>query len=231
MAKKLTKGQSIGLFAIGMGAIWFMAAHSDENPAARASTPTAEVAETAKPESAPTGATPESNIDIARKMDLTEAIETTRPAMTDTVDDTSPGTAAFAFWATAAPMKWNELMGLTRTKAPLVFKDPDEQRGKLLCAAGEIVEITAERSDAGKIYLGGLVDKSGTIYRFAAVGSTGDLVQGSSGAFCGVVTGRVDYSNSGGGTTHAIQLVGMFKLPANAKAVDLPATATTSKLP
>jgi hypothetical protein len=88
---------------------------------------------------------------------------------------------------------------------------------KLLCASGEIVEITAEHSDAGKIYLGGLVDATGTIYRFAAVGSTGDLVQGSSGAFCGVVTGRIDYSNSGGGTTHAIQLVGMFKLPVNTR--------------
>jgi hypothetical protein len=32
-----------------------------------------------------------------------------------------------------------------------------------------------------------------------------------------VVTGRIDYSNSGGGTTHAIQLVGMFKLPVNTR--------------
>jgi hypothetical protein len=218
MANNLTTGQSLGLLAVGIGCIWFMASHSDDKPAAPANAPGAEVAQTAGPESAPTEAATMSNVDIARKMNLTQAIETTRRAMTDTVDDTSPGTAALAFWATAAPMKWDELVGLTRTRAPLVFKDPDEQRGKLLCASGEVVEITAEHSEARKIYLGGLADTSGTVYRFAAVGSTGDLVQGSTAAFCGVVTGRVDYSNSGGGTTHAIQLVGMFKLPANMKA-------------
>lgn len=218
MTKQLTKGQSIGLLLFGIGVIWFMAAHSDDQSSAPARHEQAGAAAPAPPESSTDTVSPDANPKTLRNLSLSEAIDAARPEMTDTVDDTSSGTAAFALWASAAPMKWDELMGLPRTKAPLVFKDPDEQRGKLLCASGEIVEITAEHSAVGKIYLGGLADMAtGTIYRFAAVGSTGDLVQGSAGAFCGVVTGRIDYSNSGGGTTHAIQLVGMFKLSQNMK--------------
>lgn len=51
--------------------------------------------------------------------------------------------------------------------------------------------------------------------RFAAVASTGELVAQSSANFCGVTTGKYSYSNSGGGTTHAVFLVGMFDLPEN----------------
>ena len=35
--------------------------------------------------------------------------------------------------------------------------------------------------------------------------------------FCGIATGRDTYANTGGGTTHAVRVVGMFDLPENRK--------------
>lgn len=48
-----------------------------------------------------------------------------------------------------------------------------------------------------------------------SVSSTGRLVEDSRARLCGFVTGKYSYSNSGGGSSHAVQLVGMFKLPEN----------------
>ncbi len=59
------------------------------------------------------------------------------------------------------------------------------------------------------------MSNGGNIYRFLAAGSSGTLVPQSYGRFCGVVTGTYDYSNSGGGTGHAVEMVGMFDLPEN----------------
>ena len=149
---------------------------------------------------------------------LSNAITQYRPLMTDSVNDLSNGAALLALWAAESGLKWKELTDLPRTKAALVMKDSDEQRGKLICTSGPIIEIAAEVSSGQKFFEGGLADlDSGTIYRFVAVRSTGDLVEKSYASFCGVVIGRFDYSNSAGGVAHAIQLVGMFKLPENLK--------------
>ncbi len=37
--------------------------------------------------------------------------------------------------------------------------------------------------------------------------------------FCGVVTGLFDYANSGGGTGHAVAIVGLFDIAENRPAV------------
>ena len=55
----------------------------------------------------------------------------------------------------------------------------------------------------------------GDIYKFMNVGTSGDLVANSQARMCGVVTGRYQYSNSAGGTGHALSIVGMFDLPQN----------------
>ena len=89
------------------------------------------------------------------------------------------------------------------------------EKGLTYVAEGE---ITADDSlGTPKVFTGGLIDNSGQIYRFIAVKSTGEIVKGSTAKFCGIVTGRLMFSNSVGGTTHAVSLVGMFDLPENRK--------------
>ena len=56
---------------------------------------------------------------------------------------------------------------------------------------------------------------AGNLIYFVNAGSSGELVQNSIARTCGVVTGRFDYSNSGGGVGHAISVVGLFDLPQN----------------
>ena len=112
-------------------------------------------------------------------------------------------------------MKWSELSQVPATKYGLVMKDPDRERGKRLCIQGSIIEIHAENSGYGKLFHGGIWSDGGNIYRFIAVGSSGELVERSRASFCGVVIGKQDYSNSAGGMTHAVFLVGMFGLPEN----------------
>jgi hypothetical protein len=96
------------------------------------------------------------------------------------------------------------------------MKDPDSQRGQKLCANGEVIEIALDRSVPGqKVFLGGMYDDGGRIYRFIAVQSTGEIMAHSRARFCGVVTGQQHYENSMGGVAHAVHLVGMFDLPEN----------------
>jgi len=94
-------------------------------------------------------------------------------------------------------------------------KDADAERGAHRCVRGRIVEIYAEKTDLGMFYTGGMTDRRYRVYRFIAVGDTGDLVARSRARFCGIVTGRMSYANAAGGTTSAVQLVGIFDLPAN----------------
>lgn len=138
--------------------------------------------------------------------------------MGDTQETFSEGAQMLALWASDR-IEWKELAAVPSTHAALVLKDSEDQLGKRICSSGEIVEIFANEL-AGKVYVGELVNlDSGSIYRFIALRSTGDLVEHSDARFCGIVTGKVDYANSMGGESHAIQLVGMFDLPENHKPV------------
>ena len=127
------------------------------------------------------------------------------------------GMVMFAGWA-ASNMKWSDV-GVTtdETSSAKIKKDSDEERGKRICASGRIIEIETAKTPIGKFYEGGLITNSRDIFRFVTVGSSGDLVEGSQARLCGVVTGTNSYSNSAGGTTHGVQLVGMFDLPENRK--------------
>lgn len=138
--------------------------------------------------------------------------------MADTADEPSKGAAELTVWS-IENLTWKELAKQPKTRPALVMKDSDNERGKLICASGQIVEIKAENALSTKIFEGEVADEDqGAVYRFVAVKSTGELVQGDPATFCGIVIGRFDYSNSDGGVAHAIQLVGMFKLPENVKA-------------
>ncbi len=80
---------------------------------------------------------------------------------------------------------------------------------------GKIIQIAVEKEDIGKFHVGLIISDAGNLYRFLGVRSSGTLVGDSRAKFCGVVTGKYDYSNSAGGTGHAVKLVGMFDLPEN----------------
>jgi hypothetical protein len=151
--------------------------------------------------------------EIAEKGSLREAIEYARPVMSDTTNDHSAGMILLTAWA-ARNMTWAALQELPQTRVPLVRKDPDAHRGERLCRSGMIVQIEAVKIDEGKVFTG-LLYSDGDLISFAAAKSTGDLEERSFATFCGVVTGKYDYANSGGGTGHAIDVVGMFKLPEN----------------
>ncbi len=153
---------------------------------------------------------------IMSKQTLNEAIEAVKPIMTDETNSLSEGAIALALWGNEK-MKWKDLQEIPSSKFSLVQKDSDEERGKKICTSGSIVEISAEKTEMGKFYSGGLYGSDGNIYRFLAVGTSGDLVGRSQAKLCGIVIGKQDYSGSNSNTVHAVFLVGMFDLPGNKK--------------
>lgn len=161
-----------------------------------------------------TTTTTESPADKLRKMTtLREAIEFAKPFMSDEVNKPSVGAVAVAIWG-VAHMKFADVSVATdETNFARILKDSESERGKKLCIAGKLVEIAVSNTDFGKVFEGLLYN--GNLWRFTAVGSTGDLVEMKPARFCGVAIGKYDYSNSVGGTGHAVQLVGMFDLPEN----------------
>lgn len=146
---------------------------------------------------------------------LQAAIRMTVPYMNDFVEEKlSDGAIVLAHWA-STDMKWGELLAVESGKYAVVMKDSDSQRGKRLCTKGVVIEIHADKSLPKKVFTGGMFDEVGHLYRFLAVGSTGEIVGNSPARFCGVVTGRNDYQNSVGGVAHAVHVIGMFDLPEN----------------
>jgi hypothetical protein len=145
-----------------------------------------------------------------------EALGIARPFMVDRFNGDSDGTVLAAVWANRY-MKWSDAEPLVNeTSIAAIRKDPEEALGLRLCSRGSVVEIHTSKTDAGKLYTGRLITASGDIVRFAAAGSTGALVEGSSDArLCGIVTGLDEYQNSAGGTGHGVVVVGMFDLPEN----------------
>ncbi len=145
---------------------------------------------------------------------LSDALRLTLPLMDDTVNQQSDGAVMLAMWA-ALHMKWADVgVAKNETSTAKLMKDSDANRGKRMCVSGSIIQIAKQRG--APIYAGLLNGFYGAgIAHFFAVGDTGDLVENSETRFCGVATGRYVYGNSGGGTSHAISLVGMFDLPEN----------------
>jgi len=128
----------------------------------------------------------------------------------------------------AQRLDWNSLSGIPETSRAKVMKDPEAERGKRLCASGTIIEIHSSRRSGQTIFSGGINTPSFDVVRFYAVRSTGDLVQRSVARICGVVTGTETYSNSSGGVTHAVFVVGMFDLPENRQVATTSATGGPS---
>lgn len=157
-------------------------------------------------------------VTIQKATTLDQALKVAKPLMTDTHNEESPGAIVLGAWG-IKHMVWSDV-GVTKneTTTALIHKDSDEARGKRMCVGGSIIEIHIDKSDFGKVGLGLLVLDNAELVHFIAVGSSGALVKDSPARFCGVVTGIYNYSNSGGGTGHAVNVVGMFDLADNRKA-------------
>lgn len=178
-----------------------------------AETSAATVASVAPPPAPPPPETPEEQVD---KLDFDAALAYAKPTMDDTKDEDSAGAVLFSVWA-SRHMHWTDVSVATdETTFALTQKDPDEARGKRLCTSGQIVQIEVEKLKNGsKLNIGLLLTGGGNIYRFITAGSSGTLVENSYARLCGVVTGKYTYSNSAGGTGHAVEVIGVFDLPAN----------------
>jgi hypothetical protein len=148
---------------------------------------------------------------------LSRAITLARKAITDEHGKLSKGAALLALWAARKGLKVGQIKALPESGYKSVMKDSDEERGRYICTRGKLIQIHAEKTAYGKIYPGGMFMGWGysKVARFVAVGSSRGINQGSRARFCGVVIGRYSYSNSGGGTTHAVQLVGVFDIAEN----------------
>lgn len=154
---------------------------------------------------------------ILETKDLNKALAVMKPLFKDVGPDEPPDENArsFAIWADSN-LTWKDLGTLPFVKPANVKKDPDLERAKYFCLVGRIVQI-ARVPGKYPIYTGvmGGSTRDDDVVNFLAVHSTGDLVEKSKSKFCGIVTGKRTYKNSGGGSTHAIHLVGMFDLPEN----------------
>jgi hypothetical protein len=151
---------------------------------------------------------------LARATSLAEALPVAIPTFGDSADGSlNPGALLFAMWASGR-LSWGDIQGVRPVTYGAAAKDPEEERGRRLCASGELIQIEAERLVGTRFFWGLLGTPSGII-KFHAFGSSGDLVAESPAKFCGVFVGKYDYPNSAGGTGHALTAVGMFDLPEN----------------
>jgi len=144
-----------------------------------------------------------------------EAIAVTRPMMSDAVDETSDGAKILAVWASTHALWKDVAPGIDETSYARVMKDVESERTKRLCIPGQIIQIAVDRSAGAPIAVGLIRSDAGNLFRFAGVGSSGDILEDSYARICGTVTGQYTYHNSGGGVGHAVQVVGMFDLAAN----------------
>jgi hypothetical protein len=212
----LDRNAILALVVVGGGIVAVIAANMHES-AGTTSSPAASPAPVAAPpqeEPNPVNAA----LATMDSLPLAGAFAMAKPYMKDTSEEVSPGMAVLALWA-ANRMKWSDVaVPQDETTFGLVQKDSSEQLGKRMCSAGTIAEIHTEKPETGgHIASGLLLSDAGHIYKFAAVGSSGSITTETHANLCGLVTGNFDYSNSAGGTGHAVEIVGMFDLPENAK--------------
>jgi hypothetical protein len=150
---------------------------------------------------------------VLAKGSASEAFQYALGFMDETFNQSSDGTLLFAAWA-GQSMQWSDVdISADETSFGKIKKDVNSERGKRMCWSGSIVQI--QKVQDLNVFYGLLSTSRGALISYRAARSTGELVGNSRARFCGFVTGLFDYSNSGGGTGHAIDMVGIFKLPEN----------------
>ncbi|MBA3456777.1 MAG: hypothetical protein H0T42_27055 [Deltaproteobacteria bacterium] len=175
---------------------------------------TAATTTTAPPSSSPVIPTPPPpppppdepiEVRIMKAESFKDAFALARPTMTDSAEAFTPGAQLFTTYA-ASKLRWEDVDVAAETTFGHVLKDAEVERGKRMCADGEL--LTIQRRDLGprKIYLGTLRVNPADRIEFIAIGATGELIRGSKARFCGAVAGTVG---------RTVAMVGMFDLPEN----------------
>jgi hypothetical protein len=175
---------------------------------------------TAQPEpvtSAAVTKTPSVTEQLFALRNVEQAITLLRPRFTDTYGPLDEEGTQFSVWA-ADYLTLESLQAVDETRHAFVMKDSESERGRRICSSGTVVQISVSRDSGRSIATGLLITSGGDLLSFAAVGSTSDILPKSPARLCGVVIGKNDYPNSGGGTGHSVFVVGMFDLPQNKRA-------------
>ncbi len=139
---------------------------------------------------------------VAQAATLAEAIALAKPSMGSSTEELPPGAALLANYR---KLRWSDVEAM-ETIVARVQKDPEPERGKRLCAEGEIERITRRDVGARKVFVGRLVLPDGDGVAFVAVGTTGELLKRMSARFCGVVIGM---------SGNDVAMLGMFDLAEN----------------
>ena len=152
---------------------------------------------------------------LASQDTLSKAVNMIKPTMSDEFDAFPSSAGILASWMNEKNVKISDIRSLESSTRGKILKDSFSERGKRLCISATLVEIQVDRSAGFAAYHAGLVNNYTDVTRVLAIGPTGDLVADSNATFCGVIVGKVGFTNASGGTTNAPYLVGMFDLPEN----------------
>jgi hypothetical protein len=179
------------------------------------------------PIAVPVDAPPPTTPAVAREPDvrgaatLSAALDEARAKMGDGPAP-SEGALLLAAWADRA-LDWADVDRQSETSAARVLERPSSERGKRLCASGEIAEIADFDASGTKVHAGRLVADPTTTLHFLAVRSVGTLAPRGRARVCGIVTGVIE-PNDGKGSP-MVQLVGLFDLADNRRSLDAKAPA------
>jgi hypothetical protein len=132
---------------------------------------------------------------------LAAEIEVVRPLISDTSGPLDRGTASLALWASTS-LNWSELKALPTTNPALFRKDPDQERGRLLCIEGTIQEIRAEKNLSRRLVMDHAAPLVEPAVNNNGVGS-GSLNGTSVGSNSENGSGTTTGSGSVGDSTHA----------------------------
>ena len=127
---------------------------------------------------------------------LAGEIAAIRPLISDTNGPLDRGTASLALWA-SANLTWSDIKNLSATTPALFRKDPDQERGRLLCIDGSIQEIRAEKNLSRRL----VSDRAAPLVEPNLGGSSSPLAGSPSGA-------GTDMMNRADGGDAAHQLLG-----------------------
>ena len=172
-----------------------------------------------------------SPLEILREVKtLSEVTKLMGNSVEDKPNRSNDATGLITYWS-SFNMKWNDVfVQSNETSFKKSRKDIDEERFKRMCIDGRLIQIEVVKPvDKTRWFVGLMMDQYQNIYHFNAVKNSGELVGGSFATYCGLVTGLYDYSNSGGGTGHAVDMVGMFDLTENHPEIKKPKIQNPNK--
>lgn len=133
----------------------------------------------------------------------------------DRLDEEDEGAILLAQWMGDKRTTVKDLKEkIDETSRALVMKDSVRERGRYFCTSGKVIQIQVVRG--GITHTAGiLMTPSWDPIRFVTTRSSGNIVDNTHARFCGIVSGRYSYSNTGGGVSHAVYLAGLFDIPEN----------------